>query len=140
VGVRERTPGAIHTSERADSAARRLRRDPTFAEKQLWKALRQLNGFHFRRQVPMGAFVVDFVCHRARVIVEVDGGVHLALDVAERDAERAAWLRKRGYRLVRISNAQAIHDPDSAIAAISAAAGDRTPTPDPSPQGGGELG
>jgi len=116
-----------------------MRRDPTFAEKQLWKQLRQLDGFHFRRQAPMGAFfVVDFVCHRSRLIVEVDGGARRAPDVAERDAERSTWLSARGYRVVRISNPQAIHDPDAAIAAILAGASDSTPTPNPSPQGGGD--
>jgi very-short-patch-repair endonuclease len=116
-----------------------MRRDPTFAEKQLWKALRQLEPFHFRRQAPMGAYVVDFVCHQARLIVEVDGGAHLAPDVAARDAAREAWLAGRGYRVVRIANSQAIHDPDAAIAVILAAAGSDTPTPNPSPQGGGEF-
>ena len=140
MGVRERTPGAIHTSERADRTARRLRREPTFAERQLWKALRQLKDHHFRRQAPMGAFIVDFVCHHCRLVVEVDGGIHELDVVASRDAMREAWLAGRGYRVVRISNSQAIHDPDSAIRAILAAVGDSTPTPNPSPQGGGELG
>jgi very-short-patch-repair endonuclease len=138
VGVTERAPAAIHTSERSDRLARRLRRDPTFAERQLWKALRQLDGFHFRRQAPLGDFVVDFVSHRARLVVEVDGGVHALDVVAQRDAEREAWLRGRGYDVVRVSNALVVDHVEQALALIIAAVGARTPTPGPSPQGGGE--
>ena len=140
MGVPARTPGAIHTSERADGTARRLRRDLTFAEKQLWKALRQLTDFHFRRQAPMGRYVVDFVCHRSRLIVEVDGGVHDIDAVAARDNERDAWLAGRGYRVIRLTNSQVIGAAEAAIEAILAGAVARTPTPDPSPQGGGERG
>jgi very-short-patch-repair endonuclease len=138
VGVPARTPGAIHTSERADATARRLRRDLTFAERQLWMALRAAEGFHFRRQAPMGRYVVDFVCHRTRLIVEVDGGVHDIDAVAARDNERDAWLASRGYQVLRITNSEAIGATEASVAAILASAGAGTPTPDPSPQGGGE--
>src|SRR5580692_7808209 len=53
VGVSERLPGAIHTSQRSDRASRRLRKEATFAERSLWKELRRLESFHFRRQAPM---------------------------------------------------------------------------------------
>ena len=86
----------------------------------------------------MGPYVVDFVCHRSRLVVEVDGGVHQISAVAVRDAEREAWLIGRGYRVLRIDNARAIVATEAAVAAILAAAGANTPTPDPSPQGGGE--
>jgi len=112
----------------------------TYAEKQLWKALRQLDGFRFRRQAPMGRYVVDFVCHRSRLVVEVDGGVHDIDAVAVRDNERDAWLEGRGYRVVRLTNSQAIGETEASIEAILAGAGACTPTPDPSPQGGGERG
>ncbi|MGA0599681.1 endonuclease domain-containing protein [Caulobacter sp. KR2-114] len=133
----ERTPGAIHTSERSDRLARRLRKAPTFAEKQLWKALRKVETLHFRRQTPFGPYVVDFVCHRSRLIVEVDGGIHNLDAVAQRDAEREAWLASRGYRVLRLTNQQAL-DIEAAVAVIVAEAGVATPTPNPSPQGGGE--
>jgi very-short-patch-repair endonuclease len=138
--VPARTPGAIHTSERADQSARRLRRDLTFAERQLWKALRALDEFHFRRQAPMGRYVVDFVCHRSRLIVEVDGGVHDIDAVAARDNERDAWLVDRGYRVIRFTNSQATGATEATVEAILASAVACTPTPDPSPQGGGERG
>lgn len=88
----------------------------------------------------MGRYVVDFICHQSRLIVEVDGGVHEIEAVARRDLERDAWLSSRGYRVVRLTNRQAIEATERAIEAILAAAGARTPTPDPSPQGGGERG
>ncbi|MFI4974877.1 MAG: endonuclease domain-containing protein [Caulobacterales bacterium] len=138
MGVSERTPGAIHTNERAERAARRMRNDPTFTERQLWKALRSLDGFHFRRQAPMGPYVVDFVCHRSRLVIEADGGIHNVDVVAARDAARDAWLAGRGYRVVRLSNAQALTAAESGDAFLLAAIGVSTPTPDPSPQGGGE--
>jgi very-short-patch-repair endonuclease len=116
-----------------------LRRDPTFAERQLWKTLRQLTDHHFRRQAPMGDFIVDFVCHRSRLVVEVDGGIHRLDVVAQRDSEREAWLVGRGYRVLRLENAQVLNDVEKAVALIAAAIDASTPTPDPSPQGGGEA-
>ena len=88
----------------------------------------------------MGRYVVDFVCHRTRLIVEVDGGVHDIDAVAARDNERDAWLVGRGYQVVRFTNSQAIAATEATVEAILASADARTPTPDPSPQGGGERG
>jgi very-short-patch-repair endonuclease len=134
-------PGAIHTSDRGDRAAKRLRGDQTAAEKSLWKVLRKLdlNGTHFRRQAPFGDYIVDFVCHGARLVIEVDGGIHRWDVVAARDAERETWLKTRGYRVVRITNEQALSDPHAAVERIAGEIGARTPTPtpNPSPQGGG---
>ena len=138
MGVRARLPGAIHSSERSDRAARRLRNDPTFAERQLWQALRQVEGRRFRRQAPMGAYVVDFVCHGSRLIIEVDGGVHEMDAVAQRDAERDLWLAERGYQVLRLTNWEVLADIDAVVRRIITAAFAGTPTPDPSPQGGGE--
>ena len=132
-----RTPGAIHTSEQSDRAAKRLRRDATFVERELWKALRHLDGVHFRRQAPIGPYVVDFVCHRSRLVVEVDGGVHEMDVVARRDAERDEWFAGRGYRVLRIKNAEVIANIDAVVRIIRAKVGADTPTPDPFPQGEG---
>jgi very-short-patch-repair endonuclease len=134
VGVRERTPGALLTSDRADASARRMRREPTYAEKHLWKLLRATD-LHFRRQAPFGPFIVDFVCHKHRLIVELDGGIHNLPSVAARDAEREAWLTGRGYRVMRFPNNQS---PDDVLSIILARVSADTPTPDPSPQGGGK--
>ncbi|MFT4251172.1 MAG: endonuclease domain-containing protein [Caulobacter sp.] len=135
-----RTPGALHTSERADRSARRMRREPTLAEKLFWKVLKkaEIPGSHFRRQASFGPYIVDFVCHHHRLIVEVDGGIHALETVAARDAERQAWLEARGYVVIRIPNELAIYDPQSAVQRVLSIIGADTPTPNPSPQGGGE--
>jgi very-short-patch-repair endonuclease len=139
VGVRARLPGAIHTSERSDRAARRLRNELTYAERLLWLALRTLDGFRFRRQAPMGAYVVDFVCHHSRLIIEVDGGVHEMDAISQREVERDLWLAERGYRVLRLTNREVLSNVDAAVRRIISEARAGTPTPDPSPQGGGEV-
>ena len=136
MGVSARKPGAIHRSDRADSAARRLRRAPTFAEGKPWKVLRKTD-LHFRRQAPFGPYVVDFVCHSARLIIEVDGEVHDLPEVASRDAQREAWLTGRGYRVIRFSNDQAVSDPHSLVQLILETASADTPTPTPPRKGEG---
>ena len=84
--------------------ARQLRANATDAERLLWQHLRirQIAGHKFRRQRPVGPYVVDFVCLERRVIIEVDGGQHSA-QIAE-DAERDAWLRGEGYMVLRFWN------------------------------------
>jgi very-short-patch-repair endonuclease len=135
---RARVPGAILRSERSDKTAKRHRRRPTYSEKRLWDAIRKLGvaSAHFRRQVPFGAYVADFACHSARLIIEVDGGVHQLPEVAARDAHRDDWLTSRGYRVLRFTNRE-IEDVDTVIRAIAGALTARTPTPGPNPRGGG---
>jgi very-short-patch-repair endonuclease len=84
--------------------ARVLRRHSTPAEQLLWSVLRdrRLGGFKFRRQRPIGAYVVDFVCLERRLIVEVDGLSHDL--TAEHDERRDATLRAAGYRVLRFGN------------------------------------
>jgi very-short-patch-repair endonuclease len=86
--------------------ARRLRRDQTEAEARLWDRLRagRLEGWKWRRQVPVGPFVVDFLCLEAALVVELDGGIHAEL--ADRDARRDAYLRARGLTVLRFWNAE----------------------------------
>jgi very-short-patch-repair endonuclease len=81
--------------------ARRLRREPTEAEKRLWRLLarRQIKGCKFRRQHPIGPYIVDFVCLERNLVVEVDGGQH-----ALESAERQEWLETEGYRVLRFWN------------------------------------
>ena len=134
MGVPARAPGALHKSDRADAQARRMRRAPTYAEKRLWQALRATD-LHFRRQAPLGPYVVDFACHQHRLIIELDGGVHDLPTVAARDAERELWLTGRGYRVMRFRNDQ---PPNDVLSMIFARLSADTPTPNPSPQGGGE--
>ena len=96
-------------------------------------ALRKLdlNGTHFRRQAPFGPYIVDFVCHRARLIVEVDGGIHNHPAVTARDAERETWLRQRGYSVIRIANQDALFDPAGVATRIAGLIGSKTLTSTP---------
>jgi very-short-patch-repair endonuclease len=87
----------------ATSRARGLRRRMTWTEARLWKELRKLDA-NFRRQAPIGRY---FASHGARLVIEVDGGVHVRLaEVAARDVERQAWLEGQGYRMVRFTDRQ----------------------------------
>ena len=83
--------------------AKRLRREQTALEARLWHELRahRLDGWKFRRQVPIGPYIADFVCHEARLIVEVDGPLHRKPENQLKDAERDIQLQSRGFRVVR---------------------------------------
>ena len=83
------------------TTARNLRKRLTDTERFLWLQLRagQVEGYKFRRQTPIGKYVVDFVCHEQRVIVEVDGGQHS--ENAEEDRIRDKWLGEQGYIILR---------------------------------------
>lgn len=85
------------------SFARRLRRDMTDAERRLWHHLRrrQLCGFRFRRQFPIGPYIVDFACLEAKLIIEVDGSQHFD---AMGDVARRQWLHELGYQVLRFWN------------------------------------
>ena len=84
--------------------AQKLRCEATEVEKILWSYLRHksLNGLRFRRQHPMGPFIVDFVCLKARVVIELDGSQHLEQE--QKDRERDEWLSKQGYKVLRFYN------------------------------------
>jgi very-short-patch-repair endonuclease len=88
------------------AAAKRLRANATQHERALWRALKELPvaGTHFRRQAPIGPYVVDFFCPAARLIIELDGGHHNEDETSKRDRERQRWLEQEGYRVVRFWN------------------------------------
>jgi very-short-patch-repair endonuclease len=90
--------------------ARALRRNMTDAEQKLWKHLRsrQVGSCKFRRQVPVGPYIVDFICLEKRLIIELDGGQHA--DQEKYDAERTHWLQSRGYRVLRFWNNDVMAD------------------------------
>jgi len=108
--------------------ARRLRTVPTWTEAKLWERLRKLN-IRIRRQAPIGPYVVDFACLRARLVIEVDGGVHNRMDVALRDLKRDEWLASQGYRVLRIDSRRIPHDLDAVIAEITQAIRLKAPLP-----------
>ena len=129
--------------------ARRLRNDPTEAEKLIWRALRDepFKAFHFRRQVPLGPFVVDFASHAAKFVIELDGGQHAEPRHAAADAQRDAALAAHGYRVLRIWNSDVFENRDGVLDTVlralyhDADISDGvavTPAPDPSERHGGE--
>jgi very-short-patch-repair endonuclease len=88
------------------SQARELRKKETGSEQILWSWLRnnQLNGAKFRRQQPIGIYVVDFVCFDKRLIIEIDGGQHNEDQIIARDELRTVWLEDQGFRVIRFWN------------------------------------
>ena len=89
-------------------AAKELRSRQTPQEKILWECHRgnRLDGFHFRRQQIIGNFIVDFYCHQAGLVIELDGAVHDQPDQQEYDQERDANLLQRGFQVLRIHNSE----------------------------------
>ncbi|MEQ8400088.1 MAG: endonuclease domain-containing protein [Roseitalea porphyridii] len=104
--------------------ARAMRADPTPAENRLWQVLRgrRLGGLKFKRQEPMGPYIVDFVCHDKRLIVEVDGGQH---SESAQDRIRDGHLESSGYRVLRFWNDEVMQNPDGVAGHILAVASAR---------------
>jgi very-short-patch-repair endonuclease len=116
-----------------------MRAEPTEAEQKLWWHLRyrlNVEGSHFRRQVRFGNYIADFVSHGAKLVIEVDGGQHDERALA--DAERSRFIEAQGYRVLRFWNNQVLGNIDGVLEEIRRVI-TTTPTPNPSPQGGGEL-
>ncbi len=109
--------------DRLRAFAKVMRRTPMGSERALWRLLRdrRLEGLKFRRQVPLGRYIVDFLCLRHRLIIEADGPFHE--DNLEHDLERDAWLQGQGFRVLRLPNLQIDSRPNDVVAAIRAAAG-----------------
>ena len=94
----------------ANQRARALRKRLTDAERLLWRHLRNrgLGGWKFRRQYPVGPFIVDFICVENNIVIEVDGGQHA--EDEESDLKRSAYLNKMGYRVFRFWNNQVLQE------------------------------
>jgi very-short-patch-repair endonuclease len=99
---------------------RELRKSPTLAEKKLWSALRngQLDGVKFRRQHPVGGFIVDFYCPAARLAIELDGGVHLDSEQENYDRLRQNALSEVGVKVIRFWNSAVEGELDIVIQTI----------------------
>ena len=107
--------------EKFKPLARKMRREPTSAENRLWQHLRgrQMSGFKFRRQHAIDRFIVDFYCAEARLIVEVDGPIHLYS--REEDEIRQECLESLGMRMLRFTNEQVADSLDVVLEQIAAA-------------------
>ncbi len=106
--------------------AKELRKNSTDAENLLWNRLRakQLNGLKVRRQHPVGNYIVDFICIKEKIIIEVDGGQH----TKEQDKEREDYLKEQGYIVLRFWNNEVLTNMEGVLEAISIALL-KTPSP-----------
>lgn len=92
----------------------------TEAEKRIWYRLRahRFNGSSFRRQFPVGAYIVDFICLDARLIIEIDGGQHAD---SQRDKIREAWLQSQGFNVLRFWNNDVLSNTNGVLEVIAEA-------------------
>ena len=115
--------------------ARDLRRHQTDAENHLWLQLRdrRLCSFKFRRQVPLGPYIADFVCASARLVVELDGGQHLD---SSQDLTRDRWLLEQGWTVLRFWNDEVLLQTQAVLEKILMSCAIAHPPPGPSPASG----
>jgi very-short-patch-repair endonuclease len=118
--------------------AKNLRKRATDAERLLWKYLRikQLENLKFKRQQPIGTYIVDFVCFEKRIVIEVDGGQHSA---SENDAMRDAWLSSQGFKVLRFWNHEVLTNIEGVLEVIRRScihSSPNSPSPTPPLQGG----
>jgi very-short-patch-repair endonuclease len=111
----------VSTKQR--TRARSLHRDLTDAERIIWNAIRghRLHGKSFRRQTPIGHFIVDFVCHAAALIIEIDGGQHYEAENIKHDARRDAFLASKGYGILRFNNLDVMTNRQGVLETIATA-------------------
>ncbi len=96
------------------------KKNPTEAENALWEALRNKNtGFKFRRQYPISKYIPDLVCLDPKLVIEVDGEIHLSKDQKENDANKSVELNFYGFEILRFSNSQVLNDIDNVVLIIT---------------------
>ena len=107
-------------NQRRTNLARMLRNNQTPAERKLWAILcnRQIDGIKFRRQQPIGNYVVDFVSFEKRLIIEIDGGHHSEAKVEEKDSERTKRLKEQGFKFLRFWNNDVLQNTDGVFTRI----------------------
>jgi very-short-patch-repair endonuclease len=113
--------------------ARKLRREASHIEGRVWRLLRNghVDGWKFRRQHPIGKYVVDSYCHSHRLVIEIDGPSHD--DRHDHDTERTLWLNQNGYRVIRFTNLDVLRNPKGVREAIKSACSDAGPLTRPVP-------
>jgi len=133
--VTETTISSRKTLMRQRNFARAMRHMPMDAERKFWWQVRdrRLNGYKFKRQFLVGPYIVDFVCLDHRLVVELDGGQH-SRQVAY-DEARSAFLKTRGYRVLRFWNYDVLTDMDGVLERVRRELG-QPPSPQPSPPTG----
>jgi very-short-patch-repair endonuclease len=126
--VEQKDP-AWKISSRLRSNARALRRNSTDAERILWSELRghRLHGVGFRRQVPIENYIADFVCHAAKLVIELDGGQHFSDQAEKADAIRSAAIEAKGFVVLRFTN-HVMSNRTGVLETIATAVAERAPT------------
>lgn len=129
---------AVREGQKRD-LARRLRREMTLAERRLWLIVRdrQVEGHRFRRQCPIGPYVVDFACLEARLVLEADGGQHMD---SSSDVIRDACLRRHGFRVLRFWNHEVLANPEGVCEVIVCWLAEGCPHPGLPPHAGEGVG
>ena len=117
-------------SSKLRANARTLRRNSTDAERILWSELRdhRLGGAGFRRQVPIENYVADFMCHAAKLVIELDGGQHFSARGEKSDARRSTAIKARGFQILRFSNLDVMKNRVGVLETIASAIATRAPT------------
>ena len=112
--------GVLRMARRKLELARQLRRRMTSAEAVLWECVRnrKLGGFKIRRQTIVLGFIPDFYCPESKLVIEIDGDVHLIEEVARRDAFREGILRAEGYDVIRFTNNAVLHNTETVCAQL----------------------
>jgi very-short-patch-repair endonuclease len=128
VAMEEKKP-SWKVSSKLRSNARALRKNSTDVERILWSELRdhRLSGVGFRRQVPIENYVADFVCHAARLVIELDGGQHFSDQAEQADSRRSAVIEARGFRILRFSNHDVMTNRTGVLEAIATAVAEKAP-------------
>ena len=111
------------------SNARRMRHEPTDAERKFWRTVRSraFGGYKFKRQYSVGTYIVDFVCLERSLIIELDGGQHA--DRRAYDAKRTAYLENLGFQVLRYWNTDVLKHPNTVFEDLARALAARTPSP-----------
>lgn len=127
--VESKSP-AWRVSSKLRCNARALRRNSTDAERILWSGLRghRLNRAGFRRQVPVENYVADFICHAARLVIEIDGGQHFSNQAEQADAARSAVIEAKGFMVLRFSNYDVMTNRTGVLEIIASTVAERAPT------------
>ena len=111
------------------SFAKKLRKESTDTENHLWYHLRakRFSGLKFRRQEPIGNYIVDFVCYEKRLVIECDGGQHAEQEI--QDQQRDQWFQRQGYRILRFWNREVLLNTSEILQRIYEACQEVTPSP-----------
>ena len=106
-----------------NSLPRKLRQQPTPAEIRFWRLIYPIRqeGWHFRKQAPIGRYVVDFACHASKLVVEIDGDSHFMPEGVERDLVRTAFLVGEGFRVLRFTNSEVMDNEEGVYLLVAEA-------------------